>query len=139
MSIKAIIFDCFGVLVGRGFNETYRLAGGDPVKDANFVDDTLAQANMGIITPDEMRNSITKRLNIDRDAWETAVAQAEQKNEQLLEYIKTLKVNYKTAILSNANVGTLQRIFTDEQLELFDAIVVSAEVKMVKPNPEVYE
>lgn len=137
--IKALIFDCFGVLVGRGFDETYRLAGGDPSKDADFITDVLGEANMGVITPQQMRDRITRKLKIESSVWEAAVRQAEQLNTELLEYISTLKGTYKLAILSNANVGTLKRIFTAEQLGIFDSVVVSAEVHMVKPQPEIYE
>lgn len=137
--IRAIIFDCFGVLVGRGFNETYRLAGGDPVKDAEFISSILGQANLGTINLQEMRDSLTQKLNITSSAWESAVAKSEQVNDELLEFIVTLKDTYKLGILSNANVGTLKRIFTDKQLSIFDTVVVSAEVHMVKPQAEIYK
>ena len=136
--IKAIIFDCFGVLVGRGFDETYRLAGGDPKKDSDFIDDLLGQANMGMITHSQMKQIVTNKLHIDDTTWALAVRQSEQINTKLLEHISNIKNSYKLAILSNANVGTLKGIFTPEQLGLFDAIVVSAEVHMVKPQPEIY-
>lgn len=136
--IQAIIFDCFGVLVGRGFSETYQLAGGDPLRDEQFIDDILGQANLGTITLEEMRKQITARLRIDNDTWDAAVRRSEQPNQQLLDYVSQLSSKYKTAILSNANVGTVQRVLSREQLELFDVTVVSAEVGMIKPQPEIY-
>lgn len=136
--IRAVIFDCFGVLVGRGFSETYQLAGGDPAKDEQFIDDILGEANLGLITLNEMRDKITARLKIDNGTWDEAVRRSEQPNQPLLEYISQLSPTYKTAILSNANVGTMQRVLSAEQLALFDAVVVSAEVGMVKPQAEIY-
>lgn len=139
MNVKAVIFDCFGVLVGRGFDETYGLAGGDPIKDQKFIENILGETNIGSITYDDMRAQITDRLDIKGDLWDAAVAQSERVNQPLLKYIQTLKSDYKTAILSNANVGTLTRIFSPEQLTIFDEVIVSAEVGMVKPQPEIYK
>lgn len=137
--IKAIVFDCFGVLVGQGFDATYRLAGGDPVEDRVFVSDMLGQANLGVITSSEMTERICEKLNITVQVWRAAVAQSEQPNEELLAYVTELKKHFKVAVLSNANVGTLQRKFTPAQLGIFDAVVVSAEVGLIKPNKEIYE
>ena len=137
--IKAVIFDCFGVLIGRGFDETYRLAGGNPENDADFIDDVLGQTNIGSISYEGMREAIAKRLHIPKSQWDRAVNEAEQPNSQLFELVKTLKPRLKTAILSNANVGTLQNRLTKDQLSLFDALVVSAEVGLVKPQPEIYK
>jgi putative hydrolase of the HAD superfamily len=138
--IKAIIFDCFGVLIGRGFSETYRLAGGDPVKDAEFLTDVLGQASMGLISHSQFHAQIAEKLHITPDEFVAAQARAELPNEELLSYIGELHKTYKTAVLSNANRGSLDRRFGRERLNsLFDAVVVSAEVGMVKPDPAVYK
>lgn len=137
--IKAIIFDCFGVLVGRGFEETYRIAGGDPVKDRRFIEDILGQANLGLISSDAFHEAMTRQLGITPSEWEQAVITAERPNETLLAYIKNLRHKYKTAILSNANKGVVEhRVGRRWIEEAFDAVVVSADVGMVKPDPRIY-
>lgn len=66
--------------------------------------------------------------------------QGERPNEALLEYIAALRHRgYKTAILSNTSIKTLQRIFTPDQLVLFDELIVSADVHITKPDPRIYE
>lgn len=138
--IKAIIFDCFGVLVGRGFEETYRIAGGDPAADKEFINDILGQANLGMISDDGFHDAMTGKLGISLADWRHAVITAEQSNEELLNYIKDLHGDYKMAILSNANSGVVERrIGTRWIQECFDAVVVSADVGMVKPDPEIYK
>lgn len=137
--IRAIIFDCFGVLVGQGFNATYARAGGDPVKDRIFIKDLLGAASLGVVSRQHMLERICEQLGITPRAWLAAVRAMEQPDTELLTYIKQmLKPQYKVAILSNANVGVLQRKFSDAQLALFDAIVVSAEEGIVKPDPDIY-
>ena len=138
--VKAIVFDCFGVIVGKGFDYTYRLAGGDPVKDKRFIYETLAKANLGLISDQAFRRLMAAKLGISNDKWRKAVRQAEQADRQLLDYIKSLRLKYKTAILSNANYGVLERKIGEQCLkDCFDQIIVSAEVGLVKPDPRIYE
>ena len=137
--IKAIIFDCFGVLIGKGFDHTYRVAGGEPDRDRDFIEDALSKANLGQIKDDQFHTSIAEKLELTISEWRTFTENAEQINVELLHYILELKNNYKTAILSNANIGVLENRIGKKQLnKTFDEIVVSAEVGIVKPNPEIY-
>lgn len=138
--IKAVIFDCFGVLVGKGFEYTYRVAGGDPVQDREFIDDLLGRANLGMIPEPEFHQTMAAHLGLSLDAWLQALHQAEQPDEELLQYIQGLRPHYKTAILSNANHGVIADKIGESRLrECFDAVVVSAEVGMVKPDQGIYE
>jgi putative hydrolase of the HAD superfamily len=137
--IKAVIFDCFGVLVGRGFEETYRIAGGDPVKDRQFINDVLGQANLGLIDDQAFHDQMTGQLGISLSEWRHATITAEQPNQELLEYIKGLHADYKTAVLSNANRGVVERRIGGHWLEAcFDELIVSADIGMVKPDPQIY-
>lgn len=137
--IKAVLFDCFGVLVGKGFDNTYRLAGGDPIKDRSFINDMLGQANFGLITDDDFRNAMAKQLGISNDEWADAVRRADLPDLQLLDYIKQLRGNYTTAILSNANKGVLERKLGPEILKtFFDHVIVSADINIAKPDPLIY-
>lgn len=137
--IKAIIFDCFGVLVGQGFAETYRQAGGDPIKDRAFIEEMLGSANLGIISYEDMRKMVAGQLGISREAWIENIKRSERPKPDLLTLAAKLKdEGYKLAILSNANKGTLQRKMTKEQLAVFDELIVSAEVGMLKPDEGIY-
>jgi HAD superfamily hydrolase (TIGR01509 family) len=138
--IKAVIFDFFGVIVGDGFDATYRLAGGDPNKDQKFIRALLDQTNRGEITTDEFRAKICKQLGITVDEYQASLRKAEQVNSELLNYIKNLRPKYKTAILSNVNRGGLERRIDKKTLEeIFDVIVISGEVGYIKPEPEIYK
>lgn len=137
--IKAIIFDCFGVLVGKGFEYTYREAGGDPVQDKDFIENTLGRANLGLIDDNDFRRSMAKRVGTSPQQWSQSIVSAELLNVDLLKYIEQLHVSYKTAILSNANTGVLDRKIGEDWLSRdFDEIVVSADVGIAKPDPRIY-
>lgn len=138
--IKAIIFDCFGVLLGKGFEHTYHLAGGDSLKDKYFIEKMLNKTNLGKISENEFNLAIADKLNISLTQWMRAMAEAELPDKELLNYIKSLRKNYKTAILSNANRGVLTLKLGDDWLrECFDEIIVSADYGVLKPDPRIYQ
>jgi putative hydrolase of the HAD superfamily len=138
--IKAILFDCFGVLVGTGFEHTYRMAGGDPIKDQAFIEDTLRQENLGLITPADFQEALIRKLSISDDDWQRAIGQAEQPDLELLRYIEQLRKNYKTAVMSNASLGVVEsRIGGDWLKKCFDEIIVSAEIGLIKPDLAIYK
>jgi epoxide hydrolase-like predicted phosphatase len=69
-----------------------------------------------------------------RDFWGGDVL-----DEAMVELIRQLKQRYQTAIISNATDSlreTLQTIYPIA--DAFDLIVVSAEEKVMKPDPEIY-
>ncbi len=137
--IKAVLFDCFGVLVGTGFEHTYRMAGGDPVKDRAFIEDVLRQENLGFITPADFQESIIRNLSITSSAWRQAVEQAEQPDIDLLRYIEQLRKTCKTAVMSNASLGVVEDRIGGEWLKkCFDEVIVSAEIGLIKPDPAIY-
>jgi HAD superfamily hydrolase (TIGR01509 family) len=138
--IKALIFDCFGVLVGKGFEYTYRQAGGDPLKDRDFINDQLGRANLGMVSHDEFSSAMADKLNISQEAWSQSIRHAELQDLELLEYIEALHQKYKIGMLSNSNKGVIESKIDERWLkQCFDVIIISAEVGLVKPNPEIYQ
>ncbi len=138
--IKAIIFDCFGVIVGRGFNYTFTVAGGDPKQDKQFLDDMLRSANLGLISEKDFNRSMAKQLGLSDSEWQAARKRAELADNDLLDYISELRRDYKTALLSNSNKGVLSQKVGEANLErCFDEVVCSAEVGLIKPNSDIYE
>lgn len=136
--IQAIIFDCFGVLAGGSFKEIYRQAGGNLEKDIGFIDDTLTATNSGFITTQEMHQRVARRLGMSSKEWTSFIQKREQPNEELINYIHHLHYDYKTAVLSNANFGVLERTFNPRQLAAFDVLTVSAEAGSAKPDAQIY-
>ena len=61
-------------------------------------------------------------------------------NRMLLDYIKTeLKPKYKIGIISNALADFLYEILPEEDVKLFDDIVLSHRAGVAKPEPAIYE
>ncbi len=137
--IKAVIFDCFGVLIGDGLELLCQeLEKTDPEGRA-FITDNVRLANRGIIHPDESNRRIVERLGISLEDYRAQIIKGEVRNEDAISLVRSLRPRYKTALLSNIGKGSLVKRFSDEELAgLFDVIVPSAEVGMMKPDPEIY-
>lgn len=104
------------------------------------MEDLLDRANLGIITSQEAGEGLARRLGLTFAQWRQLIDEDEKPNEDVLAYIRTeLKPTYRIGLLSNASVGMPKRRFTDEQLELFDTVIVSAEVGFIKPDPKIFE
>jgi len=60
--------------------------------------------------------------------------------EQVVDFVRQTHKGYKTAMLSNVNRQFVDSLFSQqEQAELFDAVVISSEVGIAKPNDLIYE
>jgi HAD superfamily hydrolase (TIGR01509 family) len=138
--IKAVIFDCFGVLAGEGLV---------PFRDRHFGHDAelLTQSKqlsrqmiLGEITFDEMlqKFALTADMNY-KDVVKEIETLSHTKNEELLEFIKvTLKPFYKIGVLSNIAESRFEMIFTKEDDALFDAKALSWQIGHAKPEPRAY-
>jgi putative hydrolase of the HAD superfamily len=136
--IKAIIFDCFGVLTTEGwqeFKQTY-FSEPDKLDEANKLN---YLADQGKMNHEELMPLIADLAGIS-----TAQAREEiddyQPNKSLLEYIKTfLKKDYKIGMLSNVSDDWIVKMFSSEQVKLFDTLALSFNIGHTKPERQAYE
>jgi HAD superfamily hydrolase (TIGR01549 family) len=139
MSIKAIIFDCFGVLVEDSINRfysTYLSDKPDVVEQIKALDHLSTE---GKITFDELLNRIAELTGINVDEVK-AILELNPNNDALLRYIKTdLKPNYKIGFLSNAADDWLDDLFSKEDQQLFDDFVLSYQHGIRKPDPDIFK
>lgn len=137
--IKAVIFDCFGVLAEDGWLPFKRQYIGSNKELELVVHDLGKQNDYGMITNDEYFARAAKLIGVEETALRSAIGRRKP-NLQMFDYIKTnLKKRCKIGLLSNANFDVVHELFTPEQAELFDAYVLSYESKLVKPDPRMFE
>ena len=61
-------------------------------------------------------------------------------NEELVSIVKSLKkYGYKIGLISNYSLELREKLKKDEIYDLFDSIIISAEVKLIKPDPEIFK
>jgi epoxide hydrolase-like predicted phosphatase len=148
MSIRAVFFDLGGVIVRTEFQAPrQRLAErfGMDYEDIDkivFGSPTAARASVGEITEEEHWLQVMKILKLP-----AAEARSVQKeffagdviDRGLLEYLRSLKPGYKVGAISNAWSGLRQYMEREKFADVFDAIVISAEVGAAKPEPKIYQ
>lgn len=137
--IKAIIFDCFGVLVVDSwlpFKEAYFGRSSQLLRQAT---DLNRQADDGLITYREFMQGIARLAGIpEEDA--TRQVSRNPANQPLFDYIeRELKPSYRFGILSNASDDWISQLFTTDQARLFDAVVLSYQIGAAKPDPRAYK
>lgn len=62
--IKAIIFDFYGVVCGKGIWETFRLAGGDLDKHTDVLEELVDKEAVNAITADEFHGGFAERAGM---------------------------------------------------------------------------
>lgn len=139
--IKAIIFDCFGVI----YPDTLALVEAKLLTEENnkqkeLIKTLRRQSDAGHIARDEFWSSVAKILGITVAQLEDELHNLPKADWDLLEYIKILKKTYKTAILSNVGTGFLERIFDGERpkTEYFDELIASGDIGLMKPAKSAY-
>jgi HAD superfamily hydrolase (TIGR01549 family) len=137
--IKAIIFDCFGVLVDDSLSSFYRQCFNNDPELIKKAEDDMQLSNKGVITHDELLARYASLAGISADEVNKILSN-NPVNKELFKYIKNdLKPCYKIGFLSNAADNWLEVLFTKEQVDLFDTLVLSYDVGFAKPEPEIYE
>lgn len=138
--IRAIVFDCFGVLLTDGLSP---LVGPLYAKDPSARDrirGLLELADSGLLTSDESAVKISTELGLTHEEYRQKMAKGEIKNQELLAYIESLRQHYKVGMLTNIPKGSLAYRFTSAELaRYFDVALASGEIGSAKPEAKAYE
>lgn len=137
--IKAVIFDCFGVLYvdSSHYFFEHNLDNYD-----ELLPDILelnAIYDRGLVSFDQHVDSLAELTGLDKSFIAENFEAKVQLNKKLLDYSQKLRNRYKVGMLSNMGVGSMNKFFsTEEREQLFDVVILSSEVGMVKPEVGIY-
>jgi HAD superfamily hydrolase (TIGR01509 family) len=136
--IKALIFDCFGVLY---LDTNQSLLSVVPPEHRQELADLYLSNNYGYFSRKEYVAQIAELCQLSTDDIEEYISREHHPNMALIELIRdTLKQNYKIGLLSNIGAEWIEDFFTKHDLHnLFDEVILSGEVGMAKPHPGIYE
>jgi epoxide hydrolase-like predicted phosphatase len=147
MAVRAVFFDLGGVILRTEYQaprehlaERLNMTYEDLVKIV-FESETSRQASSGRLSTDQHWGAVVKRLA--RPASETGNIREEffagdVLDRTLVQYIRSLRPAVKTALLSNAWPDMRQYIVQQKFEDAFDALVLSAEVGIMKPDPAIF-
>lgn len=148
MSIKAIFFDFGGVILrteyqsprqtlAERFNMEY-----EDIDKAVFGSPSALRASLGEITEEAHWKEIAKRFKLsdaDLKAFEEAFFAGDVIDRDFLEYIDTLRPTHHVGLISNAWSGLRDYMTREKVIQFFDSVIISAEVKAVKPDLEIFQ
>lgn len=135
--IKALVFDCFGVLYWDNVGELYDMV--EP-SEFNAVSDLVNAFDYGYIIKDDFQKQVAELAKVDEATINSIMLDKRRRNEVLIERAKDLKQSYKIALLTNMGSGTLEDVFTPAESEqIFDDIIISSDVGMIKPSLDIFE
>jgi epoxide hydrolase-like predicted phosphatase len=138
--IKAVVFDCFGVLISDALETMVtELQATDATAAARIVE-LVTAAGSGQMDPEVSRREVAGILGLSVEGYKQKIKESEQRNVELFAYILTLRTRYRTALLTNILKGGLEVRFASGELAIyFDVVVASCDVGCVKPQRRIYE
>jgi epoxide hydrolase-like predicted phosphatase len=139
MMIKAVIFDCFGVLTTESFGAFRNQYFENSVENRAKANKLMGDLNAGRLEYDVFLDGLAGLSGISKEKVLDYLSSTKSPNILLFSYIrKELKPKYKIGMLSNAGGNWLKELFSEEDLKLFDDIVLSYEHGLIKPEPDIY-
>lgn len=136
--VKAVIFDCFGVLYGGSLFTLLNLA---PMERRQELIDLNKQNDRGYLEFEDYVNGVAGVIGQSSADVEDIFNQKRVRNQPLFDFIKEIKSSeVKIGLLSNAGKDMPSALFSEDELngELFDAVVISSAVGYAKPSADIY-
>jgi epoxide hydrolase-like predicted phosphatase len=149
MAIQAVIWDLGGVLVRTEEpNPRKRLAARfgmtrNEIEGLVFGGESGDKAQRGEISVGQHWEAIGNKLGLTQGELNDFIAGfwgGDVLDTTLIDFIRSLRPELKTGLLSNA-FSDLRRMLTDvwEIFDVFDEVIISAEVGLVKPDARIYQ
>jgi HAD superfamily hydrolase (TIGR01509 family) len=138
MATKAIIFDCFGVLVIPGRD----LLRQDYPEKIIEITDLAMRADYGYISKFEYNQQAIEITGLSAEQFQARYWNVKSRNVSAFEWMALLRAEktYKIGLLSNIGVWRINEFISlAEREQLFDAVVLSGEVGIAKPSVEIFE
>ena len=147
--LRAILWDMGGVLLRNMVPEPrIRLAelygmSESQLEELVFENPVSKKATIGEAGIEELWEYVREALQLDPQKLAEFVVtfwSSDRVDEELVDFIQSLRPNYKIGLLSNSFIDARQSLSKrfPGLLNIFDEIVFSSEVKMAKPDPRIY-
>ncbi|HEX7395135.1 MAG TPA: HAD family phosphatase [Anaerolineaceae bacterium] len=148
-AIRAVLWDMGGVLLRNmipepriHLAELYGMSEAQ-LEELVFRNPVSKKATIGEVGVEELWEYVREALQLDPQKlaeFEVTFWSSDRVDEELIDFIQSLRQNYKIGLLSNAFIDarpSLSKRFPG-LLNVFDEVVFSYEVKIAKPDPRIY-
>ena len=134
--IRAVIFDCFGVLYRDNSSLLYDAV---PMDNYQALQDIIHATDHGYLTREEYYTQVADIANTTSEKIKAIDRRQHSRDEDMIQFTQTLKPRYKIGLLSNIDHDTMQRMFPEPmRSELFDVFVISGDIGVTKPAAEIF-
>jgi putative hydrolase of the HAD superfamily len=147
MTIRAVYFDLGGVIVRTEFQaprqhlaERIAVEYDGLVKQV-FDSETSDQASLGLISEQEHWAAVARRLHLPELEIQAVCEEffaGDVIDLRMLDFMRGLRKQYKVGLISNAWSGLRAWIISKKFEDVFDAMTISAEVGVMKPDARIY-
>lgn len=135
--MKVILFDFFGVLSTPAYKKVIEKHIQSSQQKEWF--NKLDILDVGGLSENDLASQIAQQAGVSlSDIW-LGINTSPQLNETLFDFIEyNLKGNYVVGLLTNAPRSLIERLIGD-RLSLFDIVLISSDLKCIKPSREIFE
>lgn len=138
--IRAVIFDCFGVLYVDASHHFYEHNIANYERLRPQLNDLNRAYDIGLLSQAMLNQEVAALSGLAIDFVAQHIQGVHKRNDALLDYSQSLRVDYSVGMLSNIGIDGMNSFFSlTERETLFDSVVLSSEVRLVKPDPAIYE
>lgn len=140
MAVKAIVFDCFGVLYNDALKDF--LSRNAKTIDGNegYYYHLCNQSDTGQISDEEFYREFSEISGESPQELRAEFHDTHHINRRLIPLIEQLKLHYKIGILSNTSAALLEEFLAEHTARhLFDVVVASSDTPYIKPQREIFE
>lgn len=137
---KAIVFDFFGVFCAPMATNWFKKAALDYEAEKAEFQALCTQSDLGKFTRAEFNQKAAKLTGVTVSDVENGIEAEMIIDTKLVEYTRRLKAEgYRIACLSNGGHEWTLQVITDHNLsDLFEEVVLSADLGIVKPDTNTY-
>jgi glucose-1-phosphatase len=148
MPVRAVFFDFGGVILrtehqsprqhlAQRFGMDY-----DDIDKVVFGSESARRASIGEIKEDAHWAEVLKRLKhpaSEAKSFQDEFFGGDVIDRKLVEFIRSLRGKIHTGLISNAWSGLREFVTKENIINVFDTIIISAEIGTMKPSARIYE
>jgi epoxide hydrolase-like predicted phosphatase len=148
MTIRAVFFDLGGVILRTEYQAPRQQLAErlgmeyDDLDRIVFNSDTGIQAATGAITSRQHWEAVMKRLKRPLEELELIRDEffaGDIIDRDIVNFLRSLRGTHKTGLISNNWSDLRDYLVREKIIDAFDHIIISAEVGVAKPEPEIFQ
>lgn len=138
--IRAVVFDCFGVLYNDALKDFLARNAQAIGTNASYYVYLCNQSDAGLISDEDFYREFADISGESPAELRAEFHDTRHINKRLVPVIEQLKKQYKIGMLSNTGAQLLEEFLAEHNVRhLFDRVVASSDTGYVKPQREIFE